>query len=151
MCMNVCARSSCSGDRHGPSLFKSPMAGVYFTIHRPCVVFNLCPSVQMDCAENDTEIQAVFAIDEFQSLVYEAGFRKPLAQLSMEDKSVVSSILLNYHCMTKVKAAMDQYLEGLESLGLLSRIQQDPSKWKNFFVDTGVLVDSGIIITHSTP
>ena len=105
----------------------------------------------MDYAENDTEIQAVFAIDEVQSLVYEAGFRKPLAQLSMKDKSVVSSILLNYHCMTKVKAAMDQYLEGLESLGLLSRIQQDPSKWKNFFVDTGVLVDSGIIIFYNNP
>ena len=102
-------------------------------------------------AENNTEIQAVFAIDEVQSLVYEAGFRKPLAQLSMEDKSVVSLILVNYHCMIKVKAAMDQYMEGLESLGLLSRIQADPSKWKDFFVDTGVAVNSGINFNESLP
>ena len=41
---------------------------------------------------------------------------------------MVSLILVNYHCMTKVKAAMDQYMEGLESLGLLGRIQVDPSQ-----------------------
>lgn len=35
---------------------------------------------------------------------------------------MVASLLINYHCMTKVKATMDQYIEGLESLGLLNRI-----------------------------
>ena len=99
----------------------------------------------MGDAENNIEIQA---IDEVQSLVYETGFRKPLAQLKVEDKHVVSSVLVNYHCMTKVKASMDQYMEGLESLGLLSRIQADPSKWKNFFMDMGVTVDSSMLYTY---
>ena len=45
-------------------------------------------------AENDLEIQTVLSIDEVQSLVYETGFQKPLSQLTMEDKSVVSSIII---------------------------------------------------------
>lgn len=94
-------------------------------------------------AENDTEVQVVLAIDEARSLVYETGFRKPLARLTMEDKGAVSTVLLNYHCMTKVKAAMDQFIEGLESLELLLRIRSDHSNWKDFFVDSGVTVDAG--------
>ena len=54
-------------------------------------------------AENDTELQAVFGIDEAQALLYETGFTKALLHLAMEDRNAISSILINYHCMTKVK------------------------------------------------
>ena len=94
-------------------------------------------------AEDDTEIQAAFSIDEVQSLVYETGFRKPSAHVTVADKSMVASLLVNYHCMTKVKAVMDQYIDGLESLKLLNHIRADPLKWKDFFVDNGVTVDAG--------
>lgn len=104
----------------------------------------IIPSPKMYNAEDDTEIQAVFSIDEVQSLVYETGFRKPLAHITIGDKSMVASLLINYHCMAKVKAAMDQYVEGLASLGLLHPIQADPSN-KYLFVDNGVTVDAGIL------
>ena len=40
--------------------------------------------------------------------------------------------------MVKVKAAMDQYIEGLEDLGLLGFIRNDPFKWKVFFIASEV-------------
>ena len=42
---------------------------------------------------------------------YETGFTKALLHLAKEDKNAISSILVNYHCMTKVKATMNQYIE----------------------------------------
>ena len=44
--------------------------------------------------------------------------------------------------MTKVKAAMDQYVEGLQSLDVLDEVRKDPEKWKVFFVDNNVKVDA---------
>ncbi len=48
--------------------------------------------------------------------------------------------------MTKVKAAMDQYIDGLESLDVLESVRKEPGKWKAFFVDDGVKVDAGMYI-----
>ena len=97
----------------------------------------------MTNAENDAEIQATYAIDEAQSLLSEAGFFKPLIRLTMGDQSQLSSVLISYHCMTKVKAAMDQFVEGLESLGVLECIRSNPEKWKVFFMDVSITVDAG--------
>ena len=61
----------------------------------------------------------------------------------MEDKLTLSNMLLNYHCMVKVKAAMDQFLDGLQYLGLLDSIREDPATWRIFFVAADVAVDAG--------
>ena len=45
-------------------------------------------------------------MDEAQALLFEAGYSKPLNGLTVEDKVTQSNMLLNYHCMVKVKAAM---------------------------------------------
>ena len=55
----------------------------------------------------------------------------------------ISSLLLGYNLMTKVKAAMDQFIEGLESLSILRHIRENPRRWKEYFVDAGVAVDAG--------
>ena len=55
------------------------------------IVFNHLFKVQD--AENDTELWAVFGIDEAQALLYETGFTKALLHLAMEDKNAISSIL----------------------------------------------------------
>ena len=57
------------------------------------------------------ELRAVFAIDEAAELILSTGFRKPLCSLALEDKASLKSILLDYHCMLKVKAEMDQFAE----------------------------------------
>ena len=60
-------------------------------------------------AEDDYDLQTIFAIDEVQTLIYETGFRKPLSEIKLKDKREVISILIDYNCMVKVKAAIDQY------------------------------------------
>ncbi len=84
------------------------------------------------------------AIDETQSMLLEAGFSKPFTKITLEDKSNVCSVLINYHCMTKVKAAMDQYIDGLESLDVLESVRREPVKWRKKIVDDGVKVEAGM-------
>ena len=93
-------------------------------------------------AEDDYDLQTIFAIDEVQTLIYETGFRKPLS----EDKREVISILIDYNCMVNVKAAIDQYCVGLQCLTVLQRIQANPSRWKEFFVASTTAVSAGTLI-----
>ena len=73
-------------------------------------------------------------MDKAQSFLCETGFRKPLSLIGISDKRIIDSLLINYHCMTKVKAIMDQYMEGLGGLGLLHRVQANPAKWRDIFL-----------------
>ena len=68
-------------------------------------------------AENDDDMKMVFA------LLMETGYRKPVIHLTLDDKRAA---LLDYHCMLKVKASMDQYAEGLEQLNVLQLMQKFP-------------------------
>ena len=89
-------------------------------------------------AENNEEMQATVAVDEIADLISQTGYRKlPSAQTKPE----VSSALIDYHLMAKVKAQMDQFADGLSVLGLLDSIKLNPSLWEGLFVasSTGVL------------
>lgn len=67
-------------------------------------------------AENDDDLRMLFSVDEVQSLLQETGYKKPVTKLSVADKTSLRSILIDYHCMVRVKACMDQFAEGLEEL-----------------------------------
>ena len=83
------------------------------------------------------KLRAVFAIDEAAELILSTGFRKPLCSLALEDKASLKSILLDYHCMLKVKAEMDQFAEGLKTLGVLDMVKNYPDLFSSLFVDDG--------------
>ena len=97
-------------------------------------------------AEDDYDLQTIFAIDEVQTLIYETGFRKPLLEIKLKDKREVISILIDYNCMVKVKGAIDQFCVGLQCLTVLQRIQANPSRWKEFFVASTTAVSAGTLI-----
>jgi len=42
--------------------------------------------------------------------------------------------LTDYHLMVKVKSSMDQFADGLNALGVLSKIRENPDVWESFFV-----------------
>lgn len=87
----------------------------------------------MNGVQNEAELRALFNCVEFESLLLETGYSKPLAQLTIDDqKSIVSSIT-DYHCLTKVKAAMDQFIEGLDVGGVLGCIKTNPHQLKPMF------------------
>lgn len=57
-----------------------------------------------------------------------------MCDLTLEDASMIKSSLIDYHCILKVKAEMDQFLEGLTSLGILDAIKSQPEVMKPLFV-----------------
>ena len=72
--------------------------------------------MQLDEVENDDDVKLIFTVDEISGLILETGYRKPFVKLTMADRSELKAAMVDYHCMIKVKAAMDQYIEGLQSL-----------------------------------
>ena len=89
----------------------------------------------------------LFGIDEVTASLLQTGFRKPVIQLTLADKSDLRSALLDYHCMLKVKAAMDQYAEGLQQLRVLDLLQKFPLLAKPFFVADSKSVTAGQHVT----
>ncbi len=61
----------------------------------------------------------------------------------MSDKPAIKSSLLDYHCMIKVKGAMDQFAEGLEELRVLQLIKRFPALTKPLFVSTNQVLTAG--------
>ena len=70
-------------------------------------------------AENDDDIKLCFSIDEGASLLNETGYHKAVCSLKLSDRPALLGALLDYHLMIKVKAEMDQFKEGLQTLGYL--------------------------------
>ena len=95
-------------------------------------------------AENDDDIKLCFSIDEGATLLYDTGYRKSLCSLKLSDRHAVLGALLDYHLMIKVKAEMDQFKEGLQSLGYLECLQSNPSLWKEYFLDSSVPLTAGM-------
>lgn len=54
----------------------------------------------------------------------------------MRYQPALRSALLNYHRMLKAKAAIDQFCEGLEELGVLQMVRKLPAVMRPQFVAT---------------
>ena len=52
------------------------------------------------------------------NLLTETGFCKPVRDLEVADKHELVTTLVDYHCMLKAKASMDQFLSGIGTLGV---------------------------------
>ena len=100
-------------------------------------------------AENDDDIKICFSIDEGSSLLNDTGYRKAVCSLTLSDRPAIMSALLDYHLMIKVKAEMDQFKEGLQTLGYLEVLQSDPSLWEEYFLDKNMPLTAGISICCS--
>ena len=87
--------------------------------------------MQIHGAETNDDWQMVLGIEE---VVLATGYRKALARTSLANRHEIISSLVDYHCMTKMKAVMDQFKEGLAVLGVLKSIQENPHWWQPLFV-----------------
>ena len=85
-----------------------------------------------------------FSIDEGEILLYETGYRKPVCSLKLADKPSILAALLDFHLMIKVKAQMDQFKEGLHTLGFYEVLKSNPSMWEPYFMDVVEKLSSGI-------
>ena len=87
----------------------------------------------MKAAERDEDLHGLFDVPEWETLLLETGYSKPLQQLGMEDQDSIVSFIADYHCIVKVKAAMDQFKQGLDAGGVLTCIQQHAYSMKHLF------------------
>ena len=94
-------------------------------------------------AENNDELRVLFAVDEALDLLAQTGFPKATCSLTLDDGKRLASALIDFHCMLKVKAAMDQFKDGLKAFGLLSLLEEKPALWKPLFVDCGSCLTAG--------
>ena len=100
-------------------------------------------SVQISESANDEELQ-ITAVDITNCLL-ECGITKPLAQLKTGDvPSHVRSIAL-HATVLKVKAALDQFVDGLKESCLLQNIREYPHLFRDLFVKSTDCLDSGMI------
>ena len=85
------------------------------------------------------------------ALLLETGFAKPIHTLRLDDRPGIVSMLKTFHCLIKVKAQVDQFVEGLSVLKIDKYIRDYPDILRPLFVnDTAQwAVNSGmsIIIT----
>ena len=65
----------------------------------------------------------------------EVGYTKPLTLMCLSDRRGVIDEVLTFHLFIKVKAAMDQFLEGLECAGFLSYMKRYTDIVRPLFVD----------------
>ena len=89
-----------------------------------------------------------FATDEGEALLSETGFRKPLSQLTISDRQPIIDMLLDYYIMVKVKAEMDQFKDGLQVLGFLKVLQENPQLFRQYFMNVEVPLTAGNIISR---
>ena len=59
------------------------------------------------------------------SLIVETGYRKPLCMITVEDIPGLKQTLRD-HVLVKVKAELDQFCEGLNTLGVLEKMKKYP-------------------------
>jgi len=72
--------------------------------------------MKIDDIQNADDLRAVFVMNESAELLLSMWFQKPICRLAIQDKECLRSILLDYHCLLKAKAEMDQFAERLKSL-----------------------------------
>ena len=70
-------------------------------------------------------------MDEALNLLVQTGFRKSVTCLTRYDAPSVSNAMVEYHCMIKVKAAMNQFKNGLNALGLWEMFQECSAIWNH--------------------
>jgi quinol-cytochrome oxidoreductase complex cytochrome b subunit len=85
-------------------------------------------------ANSDDELQMLFEDVSVSDVLLQTRFRKPISSLHVFNKQEVIDVIINYHLMMKVKCEMDQFLDGLQTYGLLDKFRKNPSLWKTLFI-----------------
>lgn len=99
--------------------------------------------MQINSAESDNDIQETFETDETIDALYSTGYTKATTHLVLADRMNLLNILLDYHLMAKVKSEMDQFINALNTFGLLDHIKQNPVLWKPYFTPPSEQLTAG--------
>ena len=92
-------------------------------------------------------IRSVFEEDDAtMDLLLTTGFQKPVCALEVEDRSSIRSALVDYHCLIRVKAEMDQFRDGLTDVGITDFLKQYSDITRPLLTSTSHgQIDAGIV------
>ena len=79
-------------------------------------------------------MKVLFSVEAADVLLV-TGYRKAICYLRLDDKVRLKAALIDYHCLLKVKAEMDQFMDGLADCGVLEHIRQYPDLMRPLFTD----------------
>ena len=74
---------------------------------------------------------------DLSTLVIDTGYRVPLSYLKLEDKDKLCKAVREYHTLIKISPEINQFGEGLESLGVLAMMRKYPEVLLSYFTNTG--------------
>ena len=84
--------------------------------------------------------------DDVSTLVTDTGYRIPLTQLRLSDKENLSKVIHEYYTLLKVLPEINQFGEGLESLGVLTMMRKYPHLLQPYFTNVSKKpVNKGIV------
>lgn len=101
-------------------------------------LMHLLINYQIESVDSDEQLRSLFSdsdINDNQSLLLETGFRKPLSLLVCEDKASIRTIILDYHTLVKVKPELDQFADGLQTVGILDEMKKHPVLMASMFLN----------------
>ena len=91
-------------------------------------------------------LQAIFDDSATADIVLETGYRKPLGTVTVSDKEEIIRVLKRYHTLIKVKAEIDQFIEGLQCLGIDHLIKEHPDLMEPLFVNKNKSLTAGMCV-----
>ena len=71
--------------------------------------------------------------DETADLVFTSGYLKPLLSCTIADKEAILSAVVMNQTIYRCKAEIDQFAEGLDSVGVFQCVKEHPTLFKDSF------------------
>lgn len=85
----------------------------------------------------------MFGRSEFELVLWETGYKKPLSSLGLTDREVLMSTL-QVHVLSRVKAELDQFRDGLGMFGVLKAMETHSALMAPLFTHTWEMLTSGL-------
>ena len=95
---------------------------------------------QIQSAKNDIDLRGVLQQESSMTCLAEAGYFRALSMVSVDD---IIAAVTTFYIFIKVKAAMDQFQQGLEAAGVLSYMRKYTDLIRPMFVDESVPFTAG--------
>ncbi len=96
----------------------------------------------MEGAACDASLRKIFLDPDFETIILETGYRRPLSTLVMADKTVIIKTLKT-HVLLRVKAELDQFCEGLAACGVVEAIRKNAALMSVYFIYSSVTLTAG--------
>ena len=85
--------------------------------------------------ESDEYLRVLFQSPEYEPVLLETGYRKPLTSLQIADKTTIKQTLKAY-VLLRVKAEIDQFCDGLRTCEVIEYTRKYPTLMTPQFMQT---------------